>query len=252
MPTLPVESHPLCPIPHSLCPITMTKFPSTESGFTIVESIMAILVVAILLAAIAPVIGLSVANRAQAKRIEQGTNAARSYLDSLRTEELPSPPISNNPLEDIEAYNVTNNFACQRDNDEEDYESPYIRCARETTYELVCVDGDNDDVCSTEKPGDMILQVAGSHRNAPDNPDEDDQEDLAEAGYELGLRVYRAEAFAEAGSLEIGTQASTSVRGISQPRLPLWEMTTEMVSSKTNYNDLCDRIVDTENKSCGR
>ena len=230
----------------------MTKFPSSESGFTIVESIMAILVVAILLAAIAPVIGLSVANRAQAKRIEQGTNAARSYLDSLRTEELPSPPISNNPLEDIEAYNVPNNFACQRDRGEEDYESPYIRCTRETTYEIVCVDGNGDDVCSTEQPGDMILQVAGSHRNASNNPTDREQEDLTEAGYELGLRVYRAEAFGEAGNLEIGTQAYTSAQGVAQPRFPLWEMTTEMVSSDTNYNDLCNRIVDKDNRSCGR
>ena len=66
-----------------------SKYPPDpkEAGFTIIESLVAILVVSALLTAIAPVIGISAANRVQAKRIEQAANASRAYLDSLRTGE---------------------------------------------------------------------------------------------------------------------------------------------------------------------
>ena len=122
-----------------------------EAGFTIIESLVAILVVSALLTAIAPVIGISAANRVQAKRIEQAANASRAYLDSLRTGESPTPPITNKRFaseantseiqnSDARVIQVNGNNSCVKGND--DYKTPYFLCERAATYELICADGD--------------------------------------------------------------------------------------------------------------
>ncbi|MFM6395306.1 MAG: prepilin-type cleavage/methylation domain-containing protein, partial [Planktothrix sp.] len=61
--------------------------PSSESGYTILEGLMAVVVVAVLVSAIGPVIAFSVGTRAQARRVELATQAARSYIDWVK-----SPP----------------------------------------------------------------------------------------------------------------------------------------------------------------
>ena len=67
------------------------KIPPTsgESGFTIIESLIALVVVAILMVAIAPVIVFSTATRVQSRRIELGTQAAKSYIEGVRTGAIP-------------------------------------------------------------------------------------------------------------------------------------------------------------------
>jgi prepilin-type N-terminal cleavage/methylation domain-containing protein len=65
--------------------------PSGESGFTIIESLVAIIVAAILLAAIAPVIILSAATRVQARRVEQATQATKSFIDGVKTKSIDAP-----------------------------------------------------------------------------------------------------------------------------------------------------------------
>jgi prepilin-type N-terminal cleavage/methylation domain-containing protein len=76
--------------------------PETQSGFTIIECLLGIILVSILLTAIAPVIALSVATRVQARRVEQATQAAKSYIDGVRAGKIPSP-----------AYTVTLNEVTQ-------------------------------------------------------------------------------------------------------------------------------------------
>ena len=58
---------------------------SGDSGYTIIESLVAMIVVSVLMIAIAPVMAYSVATRVQARRVELATQAARTYIDSLRT-----------------------------------------------------------------------------------------------------------------------------------------------------------------------
>jgi prepilin-type N-terminal cleavage/methylation domain-containing protein len=65
--------------------------PETQSGFTIIECLLAIILVSILLTAIAPVIALSVATRVQARRVEQATQAAKSYIDGVRAGKITPP-----------------------------------------------------------------------------------------------------------------------------------------------------------------
>ncbi len=58
---------------------------SRDGGYTIIESLVAMIVVSVLMIAIAPVMAFSVATRVQARRMELATQAARAYIDALRT-----------------------------------------------------------------------------------------------------------------------------------------------------------------------
>src|SRR4028118_1390884 len=64
---------------------------SAQSGFTIIESLMALMVAAILLTVLSPLVVLSTSYRVQARRIDLATQAARSYIDGLRSDSI-SPP----------------------------------------------------------------------------------------------------------------------------------------------------------------
>ena len=57
---------------------------SAELGFTLIESLIAAAVVAILIVSIAPMVALSTTARVNARRLDQATQAARSYIDAVR------------------------------------------------------------------------------------------------------------------------------------------------------------------------
>ena len=93
---------------------------STQSGFTIIESLVAIVVVGILLAAIAPVIVFSVATRVQARRVELATDAAKTYIDGVRSRTIdPSPTtgtsytLDNYPVPLLGTLNCSANAYCK-------------------------------------------------------------------------------------------------------------------------------------------
>ena len=59
--------------------------PSPDAGFTLIESVVAIVLLSVMLVGIAPVIVLSTATRVQARRVELATQAARAYVDGIRS-----------------------------------------------------------------------------------------------------------------------------------------------------------------------
>jgi prepilin-type N-terminal cleavage/methylation domain-containing protein len=69
---------------------------SQEAGYTIIESLVAMIVVSVLMIAIAPVMAFSVATRVQAKRIEMATQAAKTYIEALRSGALKFDPNDKN------------------------------------------------------------------------------------------------------------------------------------------------------------
>jgi prepilin-type N-terminal cleavage/methylation domain-containing protein len=71
--------------------IKQQKTSSSDSGFTIIESLVAIIVVAVLLTAIAPVLVLSTATRVQARRVELAVQAARTFIDGVRSGTITAP-----------------------------------------------------------------------------------------------------------------------------------------------------------------
>ena len=199
---------------------------SQEAGYTIIESLVAMIVVSVLMIAIAPVMAFSVATRVQAKRIEMATQAAKTYIEALRSEALkqgtqgfPTQYITGNKLEDTLAPTDIN--------------------------ALYCIDIDKKEVtekCESNSNQDFVVQ--GYYYNnlpAATNP--------AKTGYSLIVRVYRANSFASGvGALktqkDLQAQQGITSAGLGNLRAPLVEMRTEIGASDRQgaYNSLCTRI----------
>ncbi|MEQ9238785.1 hormogonium polysaccharide secretion pseudopilin HpsB [Coleofasciculus sp. E2-BRE-01] len=222
--------------------------PPNQAGFTIIESLMAIIVVSILMVAISPVIVISVATRVQARRMEMATQAGRSYLDALRSESIDAPPISDlsgasgstraekisNKLVGIAAPDPTD-LPCL---DSPDY-FPYCSDPSSASPSILyCVDNDGGG-CSNDSLKDMVVQAFGVNTETSG-----DNEEKAEKGYKLGIRVYRADAFTSGRKLVGSTGerelAVTGGTGLKPSQAPLLEMTTEIVTEQTNYDDFCN------------
>jgi prepilin-type N-terminal cleavage/methylation domain-containing protein len=200
-----------------------------QSGFTIIESLMAIVVVAILMIALSPVIVLSVATRVQSKRVEMATQVARAYIDGVRNGAITPPPSipTNTLLEDYAAPTSSGSLNCAANS----------YCS--SMPDLYCFDSDGSG-CSISSLTDMVVQ-AFRLNPASTNPDD---------GYRLGLRVYRADAFKDSSSLKKTKQSdgttlarqATFTGGLGNRQAPLVEMTTDIVTSKTNYASFCSRL----------
>ncbi|TFI54450.1 type II secretion system protein [Mastigocladus laminosus UU774] len=227
--------------------------PSNESGFTIIESLVAILVVAILLAAIAPVFVISVATRVQAKRIETATDAAKTYIDGVRSGVITSlPPVTSTPPSpcdsDIDLIKAaiactppppTGTLTCSSSStpgSTSDCSSPSA-----TNSKLYCMnlDGNGCSSSSTNNTNNLIIQAFG-YNTASTDPTK---------GYILGVRVYRVDGFASAGGdlKKAPSKQATFTGGLGDRKAPLLEVTTEISNDETKFSDLCDRLQDTNN-----
>lgn len=201
---------------------------SGESGFTIIESLIAIVVVAILMVAIAPIIVFSTATRVQSRRIELATQAAKTYIEGVRIEAI---PVNNAALQvDTTTYSSLNAFpapavgtlTCSTNND---------YCSAPTAN-LFCIDADGGG-CTLSSSKDFVIQ-AFRYNTASTN---------ASTGYLLGVRVYRADGFKNDGSLQKApAKQRTVTAGLGDRKTPLVEMTTEITSQTGSFNDLCNRL----------
>lgn len=204
---------------------------NSEGGFTIIESLVAILVVSILLVAIAPVLSLSVATRVQSKRIELATQAAKSYIDAVKTKKIAAPTSTGtDALTAYAAPTATGTLTCTTAN---------AYCTVPTGTSLYCVDFDSSGGCENTSVTDMVVQ--GFRYNLASS--------TASSGYALGVRVYRADAFKETttlsrnnalGNNEKVTQA-TFTGGVGQRKAPLVEMTTDINDTVPKYSDQIGR-----------
>ncbi|MFQ4144070.1 hormogonium polysaccharide secretion pseudopilin HpsB [Chlorogloeopsis sp. ULAP02] len=204
-----------------------------EEGFTIIESLVAIVVLSILLAAIAPVFALSVATRVQARRVELASQAARSYIDGVRSQKIlpPATPATSTALTAVDAPIPTGSFTCTANS--------YCTASSTSTTatNLYCIDFDGSGSCEITSVTDMVLQVFRYHPSS----------NVANQGYALGVRAYRADAFKEtttllkSSSLPNNKQA-TFTGGMGQRKAPLVEMTADINDIVPKYTDLCARF----------
>ena len=193
---------------------------SNQAGFTIIESLLAILVVTILMVGVAPVIVLSVATRVQAKRVEQGADAARAYIDGVR-----SGSITNAPPTPTVGFPVHTN------------QSFDLVPAPTSAAGLYCVDVDG---------GNCDLYIQAFRNGVPARP---------ENGYKLGIRVYRADAFSTPGPLKTMGSRTPATQGRAQTfsagaldrKSPQFETTTEIAGNNTSLRNLCARLRDPGN-----
>jgi len=234
--------------------------PSTQSGFTIIESLLAILIVTALLVGIAPVITLSVATRLQARRVEQATQAARTYIDGVRSGKIATPERVRVFTEVNEVTPGNKIFDPKRDLFSDTPAPPqgititdincrsprpaFPYCINQPRLSLYCADFDGDGACSNRSTTDLIVQAFRSALPVDDDPSK---------GYLLGVRVYRAAAFNGNTNFqttkEVGRKARTNTGGTGDYTAPLVELTTEVQTRpdpeappEKQYKDFCDRL----------
>jgi prepilin-type N-terminal cleavage/methylation domain-containing protein len=194
---------------------------SRDGGYTIIESLVAMIVVSVLMIAIAPVMAFSVATRVQARRTELATQAARAYIDALRAGAL-KPNDPKNPGFPIKDESVPPAVA------------PPPAATTEPDDNLYCVNLDETQGCA----GSKEFFVQGAWRNLA-NPI-----DPTTTGYELTVRVYRADGFT--GATMKPEQQSVANSALGNPQAPLVVMKTQIPpttqGNSSAYRSLCQRL----------
>ncbi len=214
---------------------------SGESGFTIIESLIAYVVVTVLMVGVAPVVVFSAATRVQSRRVELATQAAKTYIEGVRTETIAPPPQAGNGVS-LTTFSVptVGSLTCNA--------NAYCSVPATPADSLYCIDGDGGG-CTLGSNKDMIIQAfrsfsdttASTNTSTPTN---------ANAGYLLGVRVYRADGFQNDGVLtKAPTKQSTVSGGLGDRKAPLVELNTEITSESDSFNDLCLRLKDISNTS---
>jgi prepilin-type N-terminal cleavage/methylation domain-containing protein len=199
---------------------------SRDGGYTIIESLVAMIVVSVLMIAIAPVMAFSVATRVQARRVELATQAARAYIDALRTGAIvgPKPGPAGKGFPSSFTGDVTS-------------ANPPVPSASSDTN-LYCVDLDGLNCKSRSSSSNRAFYVQGAWQNTS-NPAPTDP---TTTGYPLLVRVYRGDA--AFGSLT-AQQQSVAGSGIGNPKAPVVVMQTEIppttAGGASAYRSLCDR-----------
>ena len=201
---------------------------SRDGGYTIIESLVAMIVVSVLMIAIAPVMAFSVATRVQARRTELATQAARTYIDALRAGAIASPkpgPAGKGFPSSVTSANVSAATAPTGGIDS-----------------LYCLDMDGDQKCLSSSNKDFVVQ--GAWRNPANSTT-----DPTTTGYELMVRVYRADSFATGQALNNepwkATKQSIVGSGLGDRTMPVVEMTTQIprtTGETSAYESLCARL----------
>jgi prepilin-type N-terminal cleavage/methylation domain-containing protein len=196
--------------------------PPPQGGYTIMESLVAMVIVAVLMSAVAPVIVLSVGMRVQARRIELGAQAARSYIDAVRSGQL-DPPQGFASDDEITASALTECSQTDATTGKLQYCATSIIDVNKGQF--YCVDNDGDEKCTPESMTDMMVQGAiilpsGTLTSSQSQYISDmasaDSEGKSELGYSLWVRVYRASAFKSSVKLpDEGAASAVNNAGLS-------------------------------------
>jgi prepilin-type N-terminal cleavage/methylation domain-containing protein len=208
---------------------------SRDGGYTIIESLVAMIVVSVLMIAIAPVMAFSVATRVQARRTELATQAARTYIDGLR-----SQSIKFNDPNNIPGFPAKSTATTQ----EELANAP----APGGTNDLYCVDMDEKQGCDQKSTKDFYVQGLWL------NPDPSiTNDDPTSKGYQLLVRVYRADSF-DGVPLKAPRDArkqSVVGSGLGDRTMPVVEMSTEIpATGSPSYKSICNRLKKTVTTVC--
>lgn len=198
---------------------------SRDGGYTIIESLVAMIVVSVLMIAIAPVMAFSVATRVQARRVELATQAARAYIDALK----PNPRTGDAAIKfggSIPGFPIPGPTG--------DLAGAPVPTDRATLY---CVDMDGGD-CSATSSKDFYVQGAWKNTDVTTS-------DPTSKGYQLLVRVYRADSFSGGVTLRPPQNAKQSVvgSGLGDKTIPVVEMSTEIPGTGIpSRKSICNRL----------
>ena len=197
---------------------------SRNGGYTIIESLVAMIVVSVLMIAIAPVMAFSVATRVQARRVELATQAARAYIDALRPRTTGDAVIK--PGGSIKGFPIIFNTG-----DLVDAPTP---TDRNTLY---CVDMGGG--CDPTSNKDFYVQGAWKNQNVAVGGDPTSK------GYQLLVRIYRADSFPGVTLRNPKTTPKQSVvgSGLGDKTMPVVEMSTEIPATGIpSHKSICNRL----------
>ncbi len=196
---------------------TRRSLEAEETGFTILESLVAAVVVGILIVSIAPMVALSTSARVNARRIDQATQAGRSYIDAVRGGVIDVTNFPNNLVQPNTAASV--NAQAQYTFEAiavpttasfppsticiNPYKVPTTNNVPSGKVPGICVDA-NGNGFSIDDPQDFFIQPM---RSGPFSSVATASTDLKNQGFWLAIRVYRADALAGTKPLLIGTEA---------------------------------------------
>ncbi|WP_414549618.1 hormogonium polysaccharide secretion pseudopilin HpsB [Anabaena sp. CCY 0017] len=223
---------------------------SSDSGFTIIESLIGIVVVAILMAAISPVLVMSTAIRVQSRRVEKATQAANTFIDGVRTGSIPPPTANQIPLDPATAEDPRD--LAQNLISSVNMEAPST--ATDPDLYLFTKDGnichlnpESEEIdqpdCTSESPFDEFYIQARQIIV---------RESQASDGYRLAVRVYRGDVDFDkpllaniqedvAGNTSTKT-ASVVTEGLGNKQAPAVERTADIASIGTSFEALCQRF----------
>ncbi|MEH2467102.1 hormogonium polysaccharide secretion pseudopilin HpsB [Nostoc sp.] len=231
-----------------------------ESGFTIIESLVALLVVAILLTAIAPVIVLATATRVQSRRVELSTQAAKTFIDGIRTGAITAPST-------VITLAAPTSAAPRRISDVAAVAAVAATGTTPATPAIPAVTGRPQDYLINTTNMAAPTSATGLYcfnKNGQLNPP-DCTSDLfyiqagrivqstgVNDGYRLGIRVYRADADFPLTASTVDTKNTQTpfTGGLGSRKAPLIEMTTDIGNRTTTFQALCQRLGTATNQSC--
>lgn len=200
------------------------RLPSQE-GYTLLEGLMAVVVVSVLLVAIGPVIAFSVGTRVQAKRVELATQAAKSYIDWVKTAPDATEIKERSPKQTALTAPATGDLTG-------DCTSKDGYCT--TDKKLYCVNLDETPGCQTKSPVDMVVQPIITKITDATTP---------EKGYQMMVGVYRANSFSSGITLKAATKSdSLTTNALGDRSLPLVVMKTEVLPPGATFEDLQKRL----------
>ena len=157
---------------------------STQAGFSLIESLVAVVVVSILLAAIVPMVVLSTASRIQARRVDLATQAARSYVDGVRANVI-------NIIDPVASFPYIDDTSNWVGTSRSQYFQSVPAPTNATVSTLNLLPGikvdTNGDGFSVDDPQDLVIQPMRSGAANGNN--------LDSQGFYMAVRVYRADAF---------------------------------------------------------
>ncbi|WP_103669097.1 type II secretion system GspH family protein [Pseudanabaena sp. BC1403] len=197
---------------------TRRSLESEEMGFTLLESLVAAAVVGILIVSIAPMVALSTSARVNARRIDQATQAGRSYIDAVRGGV-------------IDVTNFPNSLVANTPNAQDQYTFEGIAVPNTTSFPPaticnnslatnvpsgkvpgICIDA-NGNGFSIQDPQDFFIQPM---RSGPLSSVATASTDLRSQGFWLAIRVYRADALAGTAPLRTGIDTGGADTGCIQ------------------------------------
>jgi type II secretory pathway pseudopilin PulG len=184
---------------------------------------MALMVAAILLTVLSPLVVLSTSYRVQARRIDLATQAARSYIDGLRSDSIGPPSL----VTDFTVDPLT-------------VLAPATKTPTDGIDVGNCLDKNLNSLSDCNDPTNKPFLVIQAFRNGrlAEDLDGDGKFDPIPEGYCVAVRVYRGDAFDD------GTPTKTQPpkSGLSNTKdAPLVVMRTEIIN-QTSFQGYAERF----------